>query len=228
MTANHVYVNLQQKVIFINWREKQVENKMKKQYLILQVCMVIILVFFGIVFIYAGVTAQGENPWVMIVGGPGFLALGVFFICRIATLDCLHLIKDYLKLHPETTMEVVENDFKISTKLGPRVWVGIRWTFYLDAAGIPNLFDTNEIIWAYFDVEWKGRSRNGYIYIFNIKREMTKVPIAKRNSKKVLRLYDENYSHIVIGYSQDLYKMFWNDFDKFLDIRYQNNYVGIR
>lgn len=200
------------------------ENKLKKQYLIIHVCMVILFLLFGILFTYCGITAQVENPWVMLVFGPVFLVLGVFFIYQIVTLDYLCLIKEYLKQHPETTMEVVENDFKVSTKSGPRVWVGIHWTFYIDSDGIPNLLDNNEILWAYFDVEWKGKTRNGYIYIFNIKREMAKVPISKNNSKKVLSLYEEKYSHIVIGYSKEVYDMFWNDFDKFLNIRYQNNH----
>lgn len=196
---------------------------MKRQYVIVHVVIVLILFFFGGLSIYGAISGNFERETVAMIGGIIFIALGLFFIHRILTLDYLIMIKDYLNKHPQITMNEIENEFNGAIKTGTRVWVGKRWTFYMDEGSLPNLLDNYEIVWAFFDREDHGKTRTGYIYNYNSQQQLIKVPISKKNSKKVLRMYDENYAHIVTGYNKDLYNKYFNDYNNFLNLRYRSS-----
>lgn len=195
------------------------EKKMKRHYMIMYITMAFTFLFLAPFFIYGGVTKAFENSTFGIVAGIGLLLAGIFMVYYIITKDSFQKIREYVQQHPDITMEELEKDFNKGTKLG-RVWIGDRWTFFMDDTGLPAVLDNTELVWAFFYRERYGRVSPGFLYTFNINRERVKVPISRKNSKKALKLFDEKFPYIVIGRNKENEELFTNDFNKFLKLRY--------
>lgn len=199
------------------------ENQLKRQYFIVYIFLIIFSIFMGGVLLYGGLSNSFQYPMVGNIGGILMIVLGLFFLYRLLTMDHLIMIKDYINKNPQITMKDIENDFNQTIKFGSRVWLGSRWTFYMDEGGLPNILENYDIIWAYFHREHHGKTSAGYIYIYNTLQELIKVPISKKNAKLLLQEYENNYSHIVTGYSNELNNLYSKEYDSFLKLRYRNN-----
>ena len=182
------------------------KKKMKRQYVILYVVIIAALVLLGTVLLIATIeeVASVKNKSGYIIG-PLCYIVAIFLVFVIAKKDCFKLIKQYVANHPDITMEDIENDFSKAEAMGKRVWVGECWTFYMDTLSLPDVIEHEKIVWAYFHREHHGKTSNGYIYTYDAKKVLIKVPIAHRNAKKALNLYSEKFG-ILVGYSKEYRK----------------------
>ncbi len=175
------------------------EKQLRRQYSIVYIFLIILSFSMGGVLLYGGLSGNLNNSMAGIIGGILMIVLGLFLLHRIITMDYLIMIKDHMNKNPQITIHDIENDFMQANKIGSRVWLGRRWTFYMDEGSLPDILENSEIAQAYFHREHHGKTSNGFIYIYNNQQELTKVPISKKNAKILLGMYEEKYSHIVIG-----------------------------
>jgi|BioPla2DNA2_1021312.scaffolds.fasta_scaffold07454_2 hypothetical protein len=200
------------------------KKKMKKQFIITYVVGVIVLISIGTLLLGASIADAESVKYKQVgyIGGPLLYLFSIYLIYVIKTKDCFKVIKQYVIDYPDITMEDLENDFSKAEAMGKRVWVGQRWTFYMNELSFPDVIEHEKIVWAHFYREHYGKNSNGYIYTYNAKKNLVKIPIASRNAKKALKVYSEKMG-ILVGYSKEYRKMYEEDFEGFLSLRYTNS-----
>lgn len=198
------------------------EKKMKRQFVVTYVAIIVTFILIGTLVLGATISeAEGVKNKSGYISGPLFYIFAIICVCILIKKDSLKVIKQYVSNHPDIKMQDLENDFNRAHAMGKRVWVGKRWTFYMDFFSLPDVMEHEKIVWAYFHKEHRGKTSAGYIYTYDANKVLVKIPIAHRNAKKTLKIYSEEFG-ILIGYSKEYLQMYEKDFDQFLSLRYTN------
>lgn len=167
-----------------------------------------------------------ENAVVFL--GITFIGLVLFAIYTLIKAFSGSYQKDILKYidnNPSISFKELEADFSTAIPVGKKIWVGSRWTFYLDGAAA-QLVDNNDIIWAYSSehtVIGKGVfNRTISIKLFDINKRYTSLNVKKdAEADQILQIYNDIHNHMVIGYNRELERCFQKDFDAFLGMKYR-------
>lgn len=155
----------------------------------------------------------------------GLALFAIYSLIRAFNGSYQKNILKYIESNPSISFRELETDFSKATPVGKNVWVGSRWTFYLDGAAA-QLIDNKDTVWAYRNehtVIGKGSySRSISIRLFDINKRYASFNVKKdAEADQILQLYDNMHSHMVVGYSSEIEKCFQKEFDKFLDIKYR-------
>lgn len=146
-------------------------------------------------------------------------ALVIFFL--LVFKDPMRFIKNYLLKHPEYKMEDLDIEFKNSQKFGPRVWVGQRWTIFLNPYGAPEIIENEKIVWAYqHNVRVNGIERK-FLYAYDTNIMLAKIPMDDINLEALLKLYHIKYG-VIVGYNEQYNNMLYSNFNLLLNMRYRN------
>jgi hypothetical protein len=152
------------------------------------------------------------------IGGPLLYIISIYLIYFMIKKDCFKEIKQYVADHPDITMEDLEEDFSKAEAMGNRVWIGERWTFYINDLSIPKVIEHGKIVWAYYYSEQHGKAHYRYIYTYDSNKVLIKIPTAQRPAK-ALKVYSEKFG-ILVGYSKEYRNLYEKDFEGFLSLRY--------
>lgn len=198
------------------------KKKVKRQFVFTYVTITVASILLGTLLLGATISeaevAKNKSGY---ISGPLLYILAIICICILIKKDFLKVIKQYVYDHPDITMQTLESDFNIAQVMGKRVWVGERWTFYMNFFSLPDVVEHEKIVWAYFRIEHWGKTSTIYIYAHDANKVLVKIPIAPRNAKKLLKVYSEKFG-ILIGYSEKYRQMYEKDFEQFLSLRYTN------
>lgn len=104
--------------------------------------------------------------------------------------------------------------------------IGRKYTYVLD--GGDGIYLNSDIIWIY---EWKESKRSNGVtsdnYYFNLyllgKEEPDIIGVTQKAYPGILEYYKNNFSHIVVGDSDEARYLYRNDRDKFMHLRYYND-----
>lgn len=128
-------------------------------------------------------------------------------------------INKFLEENPSVSFNHIESDFAAASLFGKGVWIGTRWTFYIDgiyASLIPN----KDIVWAYY-FRRTGKRSESHIKIYTKEKKYYQINGSEKLSMEILQHYARQFPHIVTGYDKELEKLYSKDFEKFLEIKYR-------
>ncbi|QUH18655.1 DUF6709 family protein [Alkaliphilus sp. B6464] len=157
----------------------------------------------------------------------GLVLFAIYTLIKAFSGSYQKNILKYIDNNPSISFKELETDFSTAIPVGKKIWVGSRWTFYLDGAAA-QLVDNNDTIWAYrseHTVIQKGGGFNRSISIklFDINKRYTSLNVKKdAEADQILQIYNDIHNHMVIGYSRELEKCFQKDFDTFLGMKYHS------
>lgn len=167
----------------------------------------------------------GVEPFDLYLGmGIALLAL-IFVIVEIVKLcgnGFSKPIRNYLQEHPELDISAIEMDFSMGQQIGKtKVWVGKRWTVYV-AGTKARLWDNQEIVWAYY-YRQRGRSGVSQLRAFPLEGKMQCINLSEKDAKQILDIYSNEQPHMVVGYSDELQKLYNKDRQAFLNLKYHSD-----
>ncbi len=129
-------------------------------------------------------------------------------------------VKKYLQENPHISLSQLESDFKSAQNVGNDVYVGNRWTFYVQGHYI-RLIDNKSIVWAYY-YQRTGKYSASEVRTYNKNKRCTAIPVSSTCADIILQNYSRNQPHIVVGYDKEIEKVFNTDFNTFLSYRYNH------
>ncbi len=140
-------------------------------------------------------------------------------------------IKKYLKKNTNILMEQIETDFLRAELIDKHIWVGQRWTIYLDGPAT-KIIDNKSIIWVYYRERTEvinGVTATYRNLILNDRdKEVTMIDISSQKAgSQILANYRKSQKHIVLGYSNEIQKVYINNFNEFLKYSNTNNHREI-
>jgi hypothetical protein len=132
--------------------------------------------------------------------------------------------KDIYKLienSDEVTLKDIEDDFTKAKTIGKEIWLGDKWTIFLHGA-TTEIVANEDIVWAYYK-EYT-RTKNGIssttrtVEIYDKYKKQRSMTVKKKEqSEEILNYYEDEYPHIVLGYSEELDAYVKNHFEEFLE-----------
>ncbi len=190
------------------------KKQMKQEYIKRFIPPAILCLLLGTVILLFGIIGSVRYIPIAVASSAILLSVGLILLYFITKFDCFRLLKEYLIQNSHFMMEDLEKDFCEAERFGPRFWVGRHWTFYMNELRLPNIIDNKKIIWTYYQAKSNNR---GYLYVYS-RRDKVIIPIECKYFEEILRLYNKNYTHILIGYSEEREQIFRNDLDQFVNL----------
>ena len=116
------------------------------------------------------------------------------------------------------SMAAIEQDFHQARLIGSEVWVGKRWTIYMQG-NKARILANKDLVWGYY-FRRTGRNSVSEMRLFTKEKDRFGINLSEGNTQEALRIYGEEQPHMVIGYSGELEKMYNKDFNGFLELKY--------
>lgn len=131
-------------------------------------------------------------------------------------------VKQYLKEHPEVTMEQLDEDFAAAQHIDDNLWIGKRWSFSHCLNCI--LVENDKIAWVYSEIFESKYSKYYYLCLGLADGRVEKMPISNslNDISKINDVYLK-FPHIVVGNSPEYGYMFKNNRNAFLNLKYHQN-----
>ncbi len=210
----------------MNYKESYAVKELTKRSRFLSFIYIAIFAF-GFPLLYLGIQKCLVNVSAANVLGVvmsiGFIIADIVFIKMLITNNYGTGIKDYFALHPDTTIEELDNDLRQANHFIKSLWIGSKCTFHIGYL-YPYIIENKEIIWVYL-TRISGQSDGWSINFCDINKKMTSVTIkSEKKAKEIAQLYQQNFAHIVIGFNKELEDMYNGNIDKFLGLKYNQIY----
>lgn len=172
-------------------------------------------------YIYDASIRGMDYEWIAFLTAIAFIAFVYAVIVIINNLRGYHdrYINRYLKKNPNETLSGIETDYFSATVIDKDYRMGEKY-FFFAKGGTMNLLLLEEQVWAYY-YERNGNIPVSRIQFYNLQHRKNAVNISNKCSvNSVLRALDTNFNHMVVGYDANLKRMYKNNFQEFLNIKY--------
>lgn len=156
--------------------------------------------------------------WVMMAGAVGLLAFAALSAVGLFSDSYSRPIQQYLQKEGSVSMAAIEEDFHQARLIGSGVWVGKRWTIYIQGSKA-KILANKDLVWGYY-FRRTGRNSVSEMRLFTKERNRFGISLSEENTQEALRVYEAEQPHMVIGYSAELEKMYNKDFNAFLGLKY--------
>lgn len=174
---------------------------------------------------YIDTKAVGDRTYSqIIIGSLGMIISFLYILYILIQLNRSYKkgIQDYLTNHNGVSLDQIENDFNQAEQISKSIWVGQNWIVYIDGI-YSKIVANSEVVWAYY-YRKTGRYSESNIRLFTINKNMIKINASESQTDEILRNYQDNQPHIVIGYTKELDKLYNKSFDEFLNLKYNKPY----
>ncbi|ROR30428.1 hypothetical protein EDD66_10279 [Mobilisporobacter senegalensis] len=167
----------------------------------------------------------------IVYGVLALIILGFIYsvIIAIKGLSGLYIapIKKYVQRNESSvSLEQIEADFMNAASIGT-VRIGQKWTYYFKGNKI-QIIKNDDIVWAYLQETTQK--------VYGIKAGVIRIIVLYTNDRKkytytmrnvndiytILGEYSKNHPNILVGFSEDLKKLFKKDFEQFKRIAFEN------
>ena len=151
-----------------------------------------------------------------------FVIYLLYVFIRIMTGSYVSKVKRFIAKNPDISLDQIELDYERSVEIESTI-IGKDFTFVFKGNSI-TILKNQDIIWSYLKrIKNKTNGiQTGITYqIIIFTRDKKEHNIGMKSEPGVIEALEElgKYNpHIVLGYSDDLKKMFKKDFDAFLDL----------
>ncbi len=127
-------------------------------------------------------------------------------------------IQNYLQKDSSVSLAAIEADFNQARIFEKSVWVGRKWTVYMQGRNafiLPN----KDLVWGYY-FRRTGRNSVSEMRLYTAEKKLHHISLTEKNTQDALKIYLEEQPHMVIGYSKELEKLYNKKFNEFLDLKY--------
>jgi len=166
---------------------------------------------------------EEENVYIKVFGYVVSVAVGIIFFVLLGQDQYEHQLKKYA-----ITEEELDYDYQHADEVVANTYFfGKKYMIALIYAGIM-LYKLDDIVWVYKDVYTdKTGKKNDYLVLHTIDKKKHALPPAHDDTEadKLLYYFSQKCPHVVVGSSKETKRMFKNEFDRFLQIKY---YPGLQ
>lgn len=169
-----------------------------------------------------------DGAYVILFGvGVGLLIWGIVRLVKVLTGSCLNDMRKTIEASGYTESQI-ETDYRNAAAFGKKdmIRVGRLMTYYINGAtarAVPN----NKIMWAYLNTITHrrngittGTTYNVMIFDELMPKGRTFTVPNETVAQDVLSKFNDMFPWVVVGYTEDLKKMFNKDRAQFLQMRY--------
>lgn len=175
-----------------------------------------------------GAFADGITPirlYLMTAGSLILIIWGVVFLLKAVSGKYLKDIKKDFEQSGLSESQIV-SDYQSAYVINKDIRIGRLFTY--DAVPTsPRAYLNKNMAWAYMyrtkhytNGLYTGSSYNVLIFAANGTNQVGDIAVKKKFSEQILEYYANNFPHMVVGYSDDLKRMYHNDHNAFLALRY--------
>ncbi len=158
--------------------------------------------------------------WVMMAGAVLLIVFAVLSAVGLFNDSYSRSIQQDLQRDSSVSMATIEEDFNQARLIGSDVWVGKRWTIYMQG-NKAKILANKDLVWGYY-FRRTGRNSVSEMRLFTREKNMFGISLSEGNTQEALKIYSAEQPHMVIGYSKDLEKMYNKDFNAFLGLQYNS------
>lgn len=156
--------------------------------------------------------------WVLMLVVLFFLVFLIISVVGIFGNSYLANVTKYIQANTSVSLATIESDFSQAHQIGKYVWVGKRWTIYMEGSKA-KIIDNKELIWGYY-YKQTGRYSVSQIRLYTTAKKMIPVNMSENLAHEALKYYAEEQPQMITGYSSDLEKTYQKQFTEFLNIKY--------
>lgn len=158
--------------------------------------------------------------WVLMAAAAFLIVFAILSAVGLFSDSYSKAIQQYLQKDSSVSMATIEEDFNQAQLIGSDVWVGKRWTIYMQG-NKAKILANKDLIWGYY-FRRTGRNSVSEMRLFTREKNMFGISLSEASTQEALRIYTAEQPHMVIGYTKELEKMYNKDFNAFLGLRYNS------
>lgn len=163
-------------------------------------------------------TESVRNACVICIFALFFIVIAVLSVIKHLSHSVRKKVKRYLAANPGVTMEQLDSDFDAAENIED-VWIGKRWTFSEDMDYIP--VEHDKIVLVYSEFMRTKYTEIYYLCIGLVDGTVAKRIVREKALPKFMEIYGR-YPHILIGNNPEYIRMFKNNRNALLDIKYRS------
>lgn len=156
--------------------------------------------------------------WVLTAVSAGLLLFALLSVLGLFSSAYMKNLQQYLQKNPTVSMQEIEEDFNQAHLISSDVWIGKKWTIYMQG-NKACILTNSDLVWGYY-YSRTGRYNVSEMRLFTRNKTQHGISLSEKNTQAALKIYVDEQAQMVIGYSKDLEKMYNKDFNGFLELRY--------
>ena len=156
--------------------------------------------------------------WLLMAGAVLLILWFVFSVIGCFRKSYEKEIHKYLQKNTKYSLGEIEADFTTAHPVGKDVWVGKRWTVYMEGAKA-KILKNEDLVWGYY-FKRTGKNAVSQMQLYTAERKSCYISLSEELTKEALRYYGEEQPQMIVGYSSDLEQMYQKSFQEFLDLKY--------
>ncbi|MCI8951391.1 MAG: hypothetical protein HFG49_15390 [Lachnospiraceae bacterium] len=156
--------------------------------------------------------------WVVNAGAVALLLFAVLSLFGLFSNAYIKNIHQYLQKDSTISMAAIEEDFNQARNIAKNVWVGRKWTIYMDGAKA-KILANKELIWGYY-YSRTGRNSVSEMRLYTKAKKLFHISLSEKDTQEILKIYAAEQPHMVVGYTSELEKMYNKNFNGFLELQY--------
>jgi len=156
--------------------------------------------------------------WVLMAAAAGLAVFAVVSAMGFFGNGYMKNIQKYLQKDSSVSIAAIEEDFNQARLINKSVWVGKRWTVYMEG-NAARILPNRELVWGYY-YRRTGRNSVSEMRLYTKDKKLFHIALSEKDTQEALGIYVEQQPHMVIGYSSELEKMYGKEFSRFLDLKY--------
>lgn len=127
-------------------------------------------------------------------------------------------IQNYLQKDGSVSLAAIEEDFNQARIFEKSVWVGRKWTIYMQGRNA-FILANKDLVWGYY-FSRTGRNSVSEMRLYTAEKKLYHISLTEKNTQDALKIYLEEQPQMVVGYSKELEKLYNKKFNEFLDLKY--------
>ncbi len=156
--------------------------------------------------------------WAVNAGAVALLLFAILSLLGLFSNAYIKNIHQYLQKDNTTSMAAIEADFNQARVIAKNVWVGQKWTIYMDGAKA-KILANKDLIWGYY-YSRTGRNSVSEMRLYTTAKKLYHISLSEKDTQEILKIYAAEQPQMVVGYTSELEKMYNKNYNGFLDIKY--------
>lgn len=156
--------------------------------------------------------------WVLTAAAAGLVIFAVVSGVGFFSDGYMKSIQKYLQKDSSVSIAAIEEDFGRAHLVDKKVWVGKKWTVYMEG-NVARILPNKELIWGYY-YQRTGRHSVSEMRLFTKEKKTFHIGLSEKDTQEALGVYVQEQPQMVVGYSGELEKMYNKNFAEFLNLKY--------
>lgn len=157
--------------------------------------------------------------WVLTATAAALFVYAIISAIGIFNNAYMKPIQQFLQQNSSVSLSSIEADFNQAHLIQNHVWIGKNWTVYM-AGNKAKIFTNKDLTWGYYFCRTGRNSVSEMRLYTKEKNNMISIGLTEQSTKEALKIYGEELPWIIVGYDDQLEKLYNRDFPAFLELKY--------